>query len=257
MDPTVERLIGYDVAPVFLDDDSDRVTSKKVARIADHSAPPFWSCSHDHVTSVEVADCTESPFKGDGEFLDANPIRGVSSFAAAIMNDPSKHEAEPLHRAFAPLIGLPAWSVRKGHGSFLTLEFGPPRLEVREPIMASPDASDRVRARLARRQVIPRGEWHLWIYCCHWRVLTGGTQIAWSDASDSEIDAAAGELDGRTLTDVEADPTRGTSKFSFEQGASIETWPYDDGNDEQWMLYMKSGGVLSYRADGSYSLDPE
>jgi hypothetical protein len=177
-------------------------------------------------------------------------------FETTTMNNFADRNADQLRRAFAPLAGLPAWFVRKGQGSFLTLEFGAPNLAIREPIVASPDASERVRARLARRQVVPRGEWHLWIYCCHWHVLAGATQIAWSDASDSEIDAAVDELDGRALTDVEADPARGTSTFSFEQGVSIETWPYDDGNDEQWMLYMKSGDVLSYRADGSYSLGP-
>ncbi|RIJ76775.1 hypothetical protein D1871_10435 [Nakamurella silvestris] len=31
---------------------------------------------------------------------------------------------------FAPMIGLPCWLVRRGHGSFVTLEFGSPQLTI-------------------------------------------------------------------------------------------------------------------------------
>jgi hypothetical protein len=73
-------------------------------------------------------------------------------------------DGDPLRRAFAPVTGLPAWNVRKGHGSFLTLEFGKPHLVVRQPIVAAPEASDEVRTALRHRSVYPHGEWHLWIY---------------------------------------------------------------------------------------------
>jgi len=166
-------------------------------------------------------------------------------------------DTDPLQRAFASVIGLPAWFVRKGYGSFLTLEFGTPHLRIREPIVASPGAGARIRAVLQRRKVTPHGDWHLWIYVCHWRVLSNGAQVAWSEASDEEICAAAREIDGQLLTNVEVDPTQGTSAFRFDQGASVQTWPYDDGNgDEQWMLYMKSGDFFTYRGDGCFSLGP-
>jgi hypothetical protein len=172
-----------------------------------------------------------------------------------LRSDPN--QPDPLCCAFAPLIGLPAWLVRRGHGSFLTLEFGAPHLKIREPKVAPPDMDEQVAALFRHRQVIPRGEWHLWIYCCHWRVLSGGTEIAWSEASDEEIGAAVKELDGQLLTAVEADPARGTSVFEFDHGASIHTWPYGSGGDTQWMLYMPSGDVFSYREDGLYSFGPE
>lgn len=165
--------------------------------------------------------------------------------------DPS--QSDPLYRAFAPLVGLPAWQVRRGHGSFLTLEFGAPRLKIREPKVPPPDMNERVAAIFGRRQVTPRGEWHLWIYCCHWRVLSGGNEIGRSNASYDEIDAAAKELDGQLLTAAEADPTQGTSAFEFDLGATLQTWPYGGGDDTQWMLYMPSGDVFSYREDGFYS----
>jgi hypothetical protein len=165
-------------------------------------------------------------------------------------------QSDPLYRAFAPLVGLPAWQVRRGHGSFLTLEFGAPHLKIREPKVAPPDMDEQVAAQFRRRLVIPRGEWHLWIYCCHWRVLSGGEEVAWSEASDDEIGAAAKELDGQLLTAAEADPAQGTSAFEFDLGATLQTWPYGSGDDTQWMLYMPSGDVFSYRENGFYSLGP-
>lgn len=172
------------------------------------------------------------------------------------MTPQSNHtQSDPFDRAVAPLIGLPAWFVRRGHGSFLTLEFGSPSLRVREPKVATPDMSEEVANIVRSRKVTPRGEWHLWIYCCHWRLLSRGEEIAWSDASDKKIAAAVKELDGQILTAAEADPAQGTSLFKFDLGATLQTWPYGR-DDTQWMLYMPSGDVFSYRDDGSYSLEP-
>jgi hypothetical protein len=154
------------------------------------------------------------------------------------------------------LIGLPAWFVRRGHGSFLTLEFGAPSLRIRQPKVVMPDNSGKVAALFRRRIVLPRGEWRLWIYCCHWRVLSRGEEIAWSEASDKKISAATNEFDGQILTAAEADPAQGTSVFKFDLGATLQTWPYGSGDDTQWMLYMPSGDVFSYREDGSYSSGP-
>lgn len=172
------------------------------------------------------------------------------------MKELSGYDNDPLSTVFAPLLGLPAWCVRKGYGNCLTLEFGAPHLAIREPIVASSRSSEQVRAALLRRTVIPRGDWHLWIWCCHWRVLSDLTEIACSEAPNEQIAVAVNELDGRLLTNVEVDPSRGTSVFILE-GVSIATRPYCDGDDEeQWMLYLKSGDVFSYRGDGCYWLGP-
>jgi hypothetical protein len=65
-----------------------------------------------------------------------------------------------LADAFDPVRGLPSWDVRRGHGSFLTLEFGPPRLEI--------DDVRNVHAHIGadwikvpRRMAQVHGEWHL------------------------------------------------------------------------------------------------
>jgi len=172
------------------------------------------------------------------------------------MSETGVSEDDPLQQAFAPLIGLPAWCVQKGQGSFLTMEFGKPHLRIRQPMIASPNSSERVRRLLARRQVSPCGEWHLWIYCCHWRVIHEDKQIACNESSDLEIVEAARRIDGQLLLKVNADPSKGTSIFCFDLGAAIHTWPGDESDDEQWMLYKTDGDVFTYRADGHYSLAP-
>ena len=137
-----------------------------------------------------------------------------------------------------PMIGLAAWGVKPGHGSFLTFEFG-------EPIEDG-----------ARGSRAGRGRWHLWIYCCHWRAARDGSQLASSEDKRALVANAAGALDGRRLVDLVLDPDRGRSSFAFDLGLTLETWPYgDDPTDEQWMILTENEG-FAYRADGLYSRGP-
>jgi hypothetical protein len=160
----------------------------------------------------------------------------------------------PIGEAFAPLRELACWNVRKGHGSFLTFEFGAPSLEVGEPRM-SPVRAKRGRKTPSRSAYV-HGEWHLWIHCCHWKILTCGEELAWSEDSDQRIGQAAAELNGQMLAGVMVDPSAGTSRFEFDLGGELLTWPYQEGHEEQWLLYEPDGRVLQYRADGHYARDP-
>src|SRR5882757_6558379 len=98
--------------------------------------------------------------------------------------------------AFKRLYGKPCWGVKQGHGSSLTLEFGKPHLEIRDPIVARAGASKKVRASLERREVYVHGDWHLWIDCCAWEVLLNNKQLAHSESTDVRITRAANFLSG-------------------------------------------------------------
>lgn len=155
-----------------------------------------------------------------------------------------------LDRSFARLFGTPCWGVSRGFGSFLTLEFGPPRLVIREPMAATAEASTRVKRLLARRSVHVRGRWHLWIHSCEWRVVAKGKVVGdWTTAR--RIQRAARELNGQTLQDVTVGGRGGRTHFVFDLGAELETKPYDRSS-EQWLLYEPGGQVLTWRADGRY-----
>jgi hypothetical protein len=150
---------------------------------------------------------------------------------------------DPLDAFVSPILGLAAWGVKQGHGSFLTLEFGEPKLEVSER---------RSEDRGLRRSACVNGEWRLWIYCCHWRALQDGAQLAWSEDADEAIERSAARLNGQRLMAVSVDPMEGRSTFTFDLGGALETWPYgDDPNDEQWIIRARTE-MFVYRADGFY-----
>lgn len=162
-----------------------------------------------------------------------------------------------IEASFQPLFGLPCWNAKPSYGSFMTMEFGEPHLEIREPSAPKPDASEVVRKLLTRRHVVVHGEWHLWIYCCKWQVLAGKKRRGHSallSSSKQPIRRAAADLDGQSLVSVVVDPSKGTSVFAFDLGSRLETTPYNDSI--QWYLYEPSGFVLSYRADGRISYQP-
>jgi hypothetical protein len=155
-------------------------------------------------------------------------------------------------RSFAKVYGKPCWGVKQGHGSFLTLEFGKPHLEIREPIVARAGTSRRVRAGLARRGAYIHGDWHLWIYCCAWEALLDDKQVAHNESSDSRIARAADFLNGQKLVRFSIAPRGTRCCFEFDLGGVLKTRPYGR-NDEQWLLYEPTGKVLTLRADRRYS----
>jgi hypothetical protein len=158
--------------------------------------------------------------------------------------------APVFEKVFGRLYGELCWGVRPGHGSFLTLEFGKPHLEIRERAIAKHDVSAGVRSRLASRRVDVRGEWNLWIYCCDWEVLSAGKHIG-DSSTKVKIRAAADFLGGQKLVRFSQSARNSGSEFEFDLGAKLRTRPYDS-KSEQWMLFEPSRKVLLVRADGRY-----
>ena len=146
-----------------------------------------------------------------------------------------------------PLLGLPCWNVQRGHGSFLTFEFGEPHLKVGEPHRRPAGA----RVGGLTRPAFVHGDWHLWVYCCHWEASYGGEVLAHSESVDEEIDVAARALNGQALTCVALDGTLAT--FDFDLGGRLVTRPNDAG-DEQWLLYAPMGKVVTFTSEGTLEL---
>jgi hypothetical protein len=157
--------------------------------------------------------------------------------------------------SFSRLVGKPCWEVKRGFGSFLTIEFGEPHLEVREP-RESTSESKKVRDLMSRRTVHVRGEWHLWIYCCHWAVFDGSGKLVGDASSKKAIDRAAKYLNGQALVAGALVPRGMRTVLEFDLGATLETKPYNR-TDEQWMLYEPEGKLLTVRADKRYSYGSE
>jgi hypothetical protein len=160
--------------------------------------------------------------------------------------------APAFENAFRKLYGKPCWGVKQGIGSFLTFEFGKPHLVIREPIVASPGASKKVREGLARRGANVHGDWHLWIYCCDWEVLFREKRVAHSESSDKLIACAAAFMNGQKLVRFSLAPHGVRCTFEFDLGGLVKTRP-NSRTHEQWLLYEPKGKVLVLRADGRYA----
>ncbi|HAZ48599.1 MAG TPA: hypothetical protein DDW76_11390 [Cyanobacteria bacterium UBA11369] len=146
------------------------------------------------------------------------------------------------------IIGKPCWNVKQGYGSFITFEFGEPSLEIDEPIK---------RKGILSRLIVVRGEWHLWIYCCDWKIFQNGQYIADSESEDRLIEQALNYLDGQKPVSIEIEPTNDSCSFQFDLGGLLETTSGDyEPLTNEWLLFDPSGFVLCYRNYGCYSYHP-
>lgn len=162
-----------------------------------------------------------------------------------------------LRGVFQPLIGQLVWHVRRGHGTFLTMEFGEPHLEVVEPTEANPSASDDVRRRLARRRVYPCGDWHFWIQHCRWIVATRNFKAESETFNEEVLTSTLQELDGQKLVSAGAGQLPHSCVFKFDLGGQIDVRPADDVelDDDQWSLHKWQDRIVSFNCDGELIIE--
>ena len=150
---------------------------------------------------------------------------------------------------FRPLIGKHAWQVRRGYGTFLTMEFGEPHLEIREPRAVDSDASKSVRRGFERRRISVVGDWHLWVQYCMWTVRTKNLEASSEESDLSKIDTCLEELDGQALLVVEEDFAASVCTLHFDLGAIVTLSPSPEFlEDDLWMLYCPDRNTFAYRA---------
>lgn len=152
-------------------------------------------------------------------------------------------------------MGKEAWHIRRGVGSFLTMEFGEPGREIREPVAVRPGTPPRIRRALSRRQVTIHGEWHLWIDQAAWCIEQRDETLAESESSDELIDEAAKQLDGQRLTAISRKSERQTTTFEFDLGGKLTTWARAS-KGSLWMLRPRSGDCFALKADGKVHSGP-
>jgi hypothetical protein len=168
-------------------------------------------------------------------------------------------EFQMILSAFQPLIGRLAWSVCRVHGSILTMEFGEPHVRVRGPIVASADASERVRRNLARRRVFLCGEWRLAISYAFWEITTRYVTVNSDEFDIGELQDTLNEVDGQRLLSVEEGAEPGSFVLIFDLGASILIRPNASDEDDQWTIYDQTetskteagaGGIANQTSGG-------
>ena len=150
-----------------------------------------------------------------------------------------------------PLIGQLVWSVHRGMGTFLTMEFGSPHLSVREPVSVTLDHTARVLRNLRRRRVYIVGDWHFWVQYSDWKLSTAGAILEHRSPIGSPLDECLNDLDGQRLLSVEAGSGTNSWVFKFDCGGVLETWPSTEIPDTQWSLHSWNGDIAAYQSDGA------
>jgi hypothetical protein len=132
-----------------------------------------------------------------------------------------------IHAHVSPLIGRPAWRVRVGYGSFLTMEFG-------EPIWQALGRTE---------EMMVRGEWHLWIKHAAWRLEDDRVVLAGSADDRGALGLAVERLEGLVLRDVTVSGPALDTVFVFE-GRLVLRVLADTTESEHWLLFVPDGNVL-------------
>jgi len=161
-----------------------------------------------------------------------------------------------LERHFRPLHGLPCWGVHWEPQLNLSMNFGIPHLEIREP-RKSTAPSARVRLLSVHRRVTIRGRWWLWLFWSRWTLSVQGLEPVRNTGSARRILEALRLLEGQRLTKTVIAPVDGRTRFEFDLGATLDVRELDRSSDSGiWNLYKPDRRVLSVRGDGTFSLGP-
>ena len=161
-----------------------------------------------------------------------------------------------VSRSFEPVYGHLCWGVTYYRLTNLSMNFGPPRLEViREP--QERKSRDPLIRRIGQRRLVSViGRWSLWIYVCYWKISYKGRKATCS-SSCTDIRRATGDIEGQRLVDVEVNRETGATRFAFDLGACLDVRRRErDCDDELWILHKPSGYFLSVRANGTYDHEP-
>lgn len=134
-----------------------------------------------------------------------------------------------FEKIIQPLLGQKAWGVTRGHGSFITMEFGELEKEYHT----------------RRGQLIRQGQWHLWIYHCGWRLEKDDYVLASDGDEDDRIDRAIAQLEGKILENISFSPPVWDTVFQFEQGYQLKTFCHYSNEYEQWKLRTPNGMWLT------------
>ncbi|MEO7018612.1 MAG: hypothetical protein ABI234_00490, partial [Ktedonobacteraceae bacterium] len=133
------------------------------------------------------------------------------------------------------VIGQKTWGVKRGMGTFVTMEFGPPQPP------KYPNGTS-------------HGEWHLWVYGGAWRLEKGEHVIVASDDARTKMEAEIQCIEGCVLQSFEVMTPALDALLTFEQEIvlrifSIYSEETEDRGMDNWLLYTPdAGNVITVHA---------
>jgi hypothetical protein len=158
--------------------------------------------------------------------------------------------AKLLQKIFKKVYGKPSWLVRQLYGSAIALEFGKPRLRIREKVIRPIRKGG-----YPKRMVMVCGDWHLTTFCCDWDFRQGKRKICNSNSKVEKIDRGCAILDGKILIKAVVNLKDLVTDFYFDLGGHLQTKPWKNESKpfDMWDLFCPDGKVFSLRSDGKYS----
>jgi hypothetical protein len=149
-----------------------------------------------------------------------------------VIRKPTPREVVDL--GFTHVVGLRAWGPSVGVGSFLTVEFGSPRIT---------------------SAGITQGAFHLWVYGSSWEIRERRKSIATSEHDRSAMIAGARALDDALVRSFEFDQDLMTLTIRFDPDFELVMRPLGDLEMEEWFLYLDDGTVITAGPGKSVTLE--
>lgn len=133
---------------------------------------------------------------------------------------------------FGSIVGQPPWRARRGHGSFLTFDFGLRML----------------------RGGHAQGTYVLWVYLSNWVLSRNDRELVNSDSDRRQIEVAVRRLEQAPFRGVELQSDRRETVFEFGD-FRLAVSPADyiedpDKRDNYWMFFMPEERVLAVGPEG-------
>ena len=87
-------------------------------------------------------------------------------------------------------------------------------------------------------------EWHLWVYCCVWRLERGDAILAACEDPRPVLREVLRDLTGLTLESFTVSPPAGDAVIIFEGGYTLRLFSVYRKEHDSWMLFTPGRSVL-------------
>ena len=100
------------------------------------------------------------------------------------------------------------------------------------------------------------GEWHLWVYCCAWRLQGAERVIASCEDTRQQMERGVAVLEGRPLRSWRVSAPATDTVVTFDGGVELLLFPIYTEEVDHWRLWTPGGRVLTAGPGSSWSYRP-
>ena len=142
---------------------------------------------------------------------------------------------------FSQFCGEKVRNVKLGHGSFITMDFGC-------------DVTVEVKTNRGIKKST-RGEWHLWIYMCAWRLDKDDIPLIGANDDREIITKELRILENKKILKTSILNNAFDVLFEFEDDIKLLLFSFIVKDNEQWMLYTPDHKVFCAGREGSWTYE--